>query len=135
MHEIASWFAPSSRFVTGLLGFSFGLFDRRSFGRRLIFLARRNGVFERSRDQIVTRAHTINKGEHVIVGVAFTYRFDASFILQTRELGHHKILLRSAHKTIVDIKRETGRMRRRFDRYGVAVVSPDDVLILIRSHE
>src|SRR5690242_2946514 len=108
MHEIASWFAASSRFVTDLLGFSFGLFDRRSFGRRLQFLTRRNGVFERGRDQIVAGPHTVDKREHVIVRVAFAYRFDASLVLQARELSHHKRLLGRAHKTIVDIKRKTG---------------------------
>src|ERR1051325_2976890 len=108
MHEIASWFAPSSRFVTDLLGFSFGRFDRRSFGRWFIFLAGRNGVFERGLDQIVTRSHTVNKSEHVIVRVALAYRFDASLVLQTREFIHHKVLLGRAHKTIVDIESKTG---------------------------
>src|ERR1051326_5993116 len=107
MHKIASWFASSSRFVADLLGFSFGLFDCRSFGRRLIFLTRRNSFFERCRDQIIAWSYTVNKRKHMIVRVAFAYRFDASLVLQARELGHHKILLRRAHKTIVDIESET----------------------------
>src|SRR6185295_15702843 len=100
---------------------------------RLFFDGRRTGFLERCRDQIVSRPAAVKKREHMKVCVALAYHLDPSLVFYARQFGHDKVLLGDTHITIIDVERETGRMRRRIDRNGIAIESPEPVLILLRS--
>lgn len=50
---------------------------------------------DRSRDQIVTPAAAVDKREHMIIRIALANHFDPAVALDTRQLTHHKRLLRA----------------------------------------
>jgi len=74
---------------------------------RFFLLRRCTGLFERSSNQVVTRARTVDERKDMIVRRALAYDFDFSLVFQPSQLAHHEVLLRDAHVAVIDVERET----------------------------